>query len=239
MTDDIDEIFAEYEKLVADVDTLFEKVKSTHPKEVKCAVGCCDCCYALFDLSLVEAMYVKRKLGERFPGHQELEELMGRANAADRQTYKFKRELAKKRQEGVPEDELLRMAGEKRIRCALLNADYRCDLYEHRPITCRLYGIPLAIAGQGQTCGQSGFKPGGRYPTVHLEKIQDRLFQLSQAIVEKTGSPEPELGEIVVPLSMALLTEYDREYFQTDEQKEKQPEPGSGQAEWVLGGRGE
>ncbi len=239
MTYDLEEIFAEYEKLVADVDTLFEKVKSSHPKEVKCAVGCCDCCYALFDLSLVEAMYVKKMLGERFPGSRDREALLERANATDRQTYRFKRELAKKRQEGVPEEDLLRMAGEKRIRCALLNDAFRCDLYEQRPITCRLYGIPLAIAGKGQTCGQSGFKPGGRYPTVHLEKIQDRLFQLSQAIVEKTGSPEPELGEVVVPLSMALLTEYDRAYFQTEELDAKQPESGSGQAEWVLGGEGE
>ena len=36
-----------------------------------------------------------------------------------------------------------------KCRCPLLGDDDRCLLYQARPITCRLYGVPTAIAGQG------------------------------------------------------------------------------------------
>ena len=57
---ELEEIFLEYEVLTAQVDKLFQDVQSKYPKEVACTKTCSDCCYALFDLSLVEAMAIKK-----------------------------------------------------------------------------------------------------------------------------------------------------------------------------------
>ncbi len=65
---------------------------------------------------------------------------------------------------------------ETRVRCPMLNDAQMCEIYEFRPLTCKLYGIPTAIGGKGYTCGLSGFEKGEKYPTASLDKIQNRLL---------------------------------------------------------------
>ena len=57
----LESFFKQYEDLVEQVDAAFEKVKKEYEQCVQCKVGCADCCHALFDLTLVEAMYIKSK----------------------------------------------------------------------------------------------------------------------------------------------------------------------------------
>jgi Fe-S-cluster containining protein len=101
----------------------------------------------------------------------------------------------------------------ERVRCPLLNENARCDLYDWRPITCRVYGIPTAIDGKGHTCGQTGFAEGKPYPTVNLDAINKRLADLSCKIVESINTRYSEMGDMFVPVSMALLTKFDQEYL--------------------------
>ena len=51
-------VFTAYEALVAEADAVFARVGEMHPDCVTCKPGCSDCCHAMFDLSLVEAMYL-------------------------------------------------------------------------------------------------------------------------------------------------------------------------------------
>ena len=104
------------------------------------------------------------------------------------------------------------MASE-RIRCPLLNDENLCSLYEYRPITCRFYGIPTSIGGKGHTCGKSGFVEGKQYPTVNLDIIHKRLYELSDELVKKIKSRHIKMAEMLVPLSMSLLTVYNEEYL--------------------------
>ena len=53
---ELDVVFRDYETLTARTDELFERVRAQFPAEVACTAGCSDCCHAMFDLSLVEAM---------------------------------------------------------------------------------------------------------------------------------------------------------------------------------------
>ena len=122
------------------------------------------------------------------------------------------------------------MAQEK-MRCPLLNDEDLCDLYRFRPVTCRLYGIPLAIGGKGRTCGLSGFEKGAKYPTVNLEIIQNKLYVISRQFAQDIKSRFAGLGDLLVPLSMALLTDYDDEYLgigATDGQEESKPDSPEG-----------
>lgn len=209
----LDEIFEKYENYVKQLDEIFEAVKRQYPDCVKCEVECSDCCHALFDLTLVEALYINRHFLERLPEEKKLE-VTETANTVDRKLYQLKRKAYKSVEMGEKSEEqiLFEMAAE-RIRCPLLNEKNHCDLYEYRPITCRLYGIPTAINGHGHTCGLSAFKEGEAYPTVNLDPIHIKLHELSKEIVSTLNSTHVKMGEVLMPLSMALLTVFDEAYL--------------------------
>jgi hypothetical protein len=88
-----------------------------------------------------------------------------------------------------------------------------CELYEYRPLTCRFYGIPTAIGGQGHTCGLSGFEEGEKYPTVNLDNINARLQEISAELVNDLQSRYIKLADMLVPLSTVLVTDYDEVYL--------------------------
>ncbi|MGB9441174.1 MAG: YkgJ family cysteine cluster protein, partial [Desulfobacterales bacterium] len=157
MSVDLKPYFNKYEALVAQADGAFERVKNAYSDCVKCEEKCADCCFALFDLTLIEALYIHHKFNEQYQGSDKVE-LLEKSNRADRQIYKIKRKAYAELQAGKNEGEILAAMALERIRCPLLNEKELCALYEYRPITCRFYGIPTAIGGAGHTCGKSGFK---------------------------------------------------------------------------------
>ncbi len=207
-----EEFFARYEQLAKGCSDIFESMKKKYSKEVSCKLGCVDCCYALFDLTLIEAMYLNKKFYELVP-KSEQEKILEEADRIDRQIYKIKRWAFRERQKGVAEDKILEEIGKKRIKCPLLSENNKCILYEFRPITCRVYGLPLAISGDVKICSKSGFVPGQKYETVIIDKINSRLFQLSTELVQCIPTRYTALNEVLVPLSMALLTDYNEEYL--------------------------
>lgn len=228
---DFHEFFSAYEKMRGEADKLFQRVQEQCPEEVFCDNGCTDCCYALFDLSLVEAMYINYAFKQKIEGEKR-NEILERADQADRQTHKIKYYIAKEQKKGRDTSEILKQAGSYRVRCPLLNDEGHCDLYEDRPITCRIYGVPMAIGDETHTCSRSGFVEGGQYPTVYMDKIQNRLADVSRRLVQSIPTKHEKLEEVVVPLSMALLTEYDDEYLGI----KQAPASGGGRPnEWVLG----
>ena len=79
----LDAVFLAYEKLVAQTDTLFGRVRDQFPAEVGCKAGCSDCCHAMFDLSLVEAMYINRKFNECFDFGAQRSAILEAAGEAD------------------------------------------------------------------------------------------------------------------------------------------------------------
>jgi len=209
---DFTPFFKQYEEVLEMADKVFERVKSENPECVKCKTKCSDCCNALFDLYLIEALYINDKFNKKFKG-SERERIIERSNIADRTIHRLKRKAYKDLESGKDENELLTKMAEERVRCPLLNDDDMCDLYEYRPMTCRLYGIPLSIGGVGHTCGLSAFAKGQQYPTVKLEKIHNKLYEISVELVREIKSKHIKLADVIVPLSMALLTIYDDEYL--------------------------
>ena len=204
--------FEKYEQVVNAADTAFERIKKEYPEQVRCEITCSDCCYAMFDLSLVEAVYLNHKFHQHFEGKQK-QALLEEANHADRKAYQIKRQAHNYLHAGKNEVEIFSKIGAERIRCPLLSDDQNCKLYPYRPITCRLYGVPISIAGMSHTCGKTGFEEGKSYPTVYLEKIQQQLEQISRELVQSLETRYTGMAEMLVPLSMALLTVYDEEYL--------------------------
>jgi Fe-S-cluster containining protein len=212
MLSSLQPIFTRYELLCAEADNLFERVRRLHPDCVTCALGCSDCCHAVFDLPLVEALYLNRQVHQTFGFGPRHSAIIGAAGDADRLAARIKRDLYRSSKEGNTR-QVLADAARTRIRCPLLDGEDRCLLYAYRPVTCRLYGVPAAIAGEAHVCGKSAFSKGRPYPTVALEKIQDRLAAMSHEIAQVLGTRFKELHLVYVPVSMALLTCYDANYL--------------------------
>lgn len=210
---DLSPFFSRYEQYAREADALFEAVRARYPELVVCRERCSSCCHALFDLSLVEALYLNARFLERFHDRPDRAAVLDRADTTDRQTVRLKRKIFKASQAGKDSNELLADVAAQRMRCPLLGDDDLCLLYDVRPITCRLYGVPTAIGGKAHTCGLTGFKQGESYPTVALDKMQHRLSALSAELARAINSSYKELELVYVPVSSALITRYDADYL--------------------------
>jgi Fe-S-cluster containining protein len=216
--------FSKYEQLVMVADKAFERVQEQYPEHVRCKTTCSDCCHALFDLTLIEALYINHHFNDRFKGRRK-ELILERANVSDRKVYKLKREAYKAIQDGKQESEILFDLAKERVRCPLLSDDKMCEMYEQRPITCRLYGIPTTTQGASHTCGLSGFKEGEAYPSANFDAVMQRMHQVSKEVTEVLKSKYAQLPSVLVPLSMALLNVYDAEYLGVEIKGQKPEEP--------------
>ena len=222
---DVTPYFAKYEAVVSMTEEVFARVQKEFPECVKCKIKCDDCCYALFDITLIEAIYINHQFNKNFKG-QEQEKLIEKSNRADRKIHMIKKQAYQDKRAGKNESEILTNLAAERARCPLLNDEQMCDLYEYRPITCRLYGIPTSIDGVGHTCGKSGFVEGKQYPTVNLDIIQKKLYEISAEFVSRIQTKYVKMAEMLVPLSMAILTDYDEDYLGMADMKKAAEEQG-------------
>ncbi|WP_244148714.1 YkgJ family cysteine cluster protein [Desulfonatronum thiosulfatophilum] len=166
----------------------------------------------MFDLPLIEALYLNHHFHGVLPKETK-NQILTKADQADRASYKLKFQAYKSQRDGVETDVILEDMARKRVRCPLLNSQDRCDLYAFRPITCRLYGIPQEINSKARTCTLTKFEAGVPYPSVHIEKIHQMLAALSMELVASLNTKYSQMADILVPPSMALLTVYDDEYL--------------------------
>jgi len=162
-------MFKELHELYQLVEETVALLRSRFPQEIACKPGCADCCSAVFDVSLIEAVNIAHHFKELAPATQQ--KIGGRAEKAmDEWQALF----------AGPTD-----PAQARIRCPLLGADNLCQLYQARPVNCRTYGVPTVINGAAHVCGLSRFAKGSSYPTIQLEPLQQRLFEISVAAADE------------------------------------------------------
>ena len=178
------EHFVKYEAVVHMADAVFDRVKKDFPKEVFCREKCSDCCYAIFDLTLIEALYLKDKFLKKFTG-KEKNDLM----------------------------EIVGKMSQERVRCPLLGENDLCVMYESRPLTCRVYGIPTSTAGVSHICGRTNFIQGQPYPTLNMDKMYTQLQLLSAQLVKDIKSKNIKMHEMLIPVSMTMVTDFNEEYL--------------------------
>lgn len=209
---DLDKHFVKYEAVVNMVDQVFDRVKKEFPKEVFCREKCSDCCYAIFDLTLIEALYLNHKFNEKFSG-KEKADLIAIADKTDRALAKMKRDAYKKVKDGADQLEIVGRMSQERVRCPLLGENDLCLMYEHRPLTCRVYGIPTSTAGASHICGRTNFVQGKAYPTLNMDKIYTQLQLLSAELIKDIKSSNIRMHELLIPVSMAMITLFNDEFL--------------------------
>lgn len=212
MSIDFEKHFVKYEAVVSMIDKIFQRVKKEYPKEVFCREKCSDCCYALFDLTIIEAIYLNHKFNEKFSG-EEKKKIIENASKTDRAIVKLKRDAYREFEKNKNEVDILAKMGRERVRCPLLGSDNLCMMYESRPITCRIYGIPTSSSGMSHICGRTNFEEGKKYPTLNMDKIYTELQLLSAELTESIKSKNIKMCEMLIPVSMALITDFNEEYL--------------------------
>ncbi len=209
----VDKYFKRYEGLVKLVDEAFERVKTQYGDCVKCTSGCSDCCFAIFDLTFIEALYINHHFNKKYIGGSQRHEMFERANRADRKLYKLKKKAHEESVEGRDEISIIGDMSLERVRCPLLNSDNNCDLYEYRPIACRVYGIPTSAMGVSHTCGKSEFEQGTPYPALNMDAVYKKLYDISADFINEIPTNYTKMADMLVPVSTAVLTDFNDEFL--------------------------
>lgn len=134
-------ILSEYRALLETVDAWFNRCSEHSGRHIQCRPGCSQCCRGLFDITLLDA-YLLRQGFALLPADIQANALLkARARLADLQQlwpgfgppYTLNH---------LPDEAWTETPEEDMTPCPLLGEDGRCLIYLHRPMTCRLHGLP-------------------------------------------------------------------------------------------------
>lgn len=190
-----------YELLVDRAEAAFREMQKEHGSCIKCEPQCSDCCHAVFGLFLIEAGYLKEHF-DRLADEEKRAALL-RCEEAEKSLERLQNML--RAHEGDPQMQAYVISRE-RIPCPLLNENQDCILYPHRPITCRVYGIPTKVQGKARVCWKAEFKEGERYPVFDLDGVYRDLFFLSTELLKSVGKDDPEKASLLISVSKAITT---------------------------------
>lgn len=139
----MNDILDQYGTLLQEVDEWFESCLAQHSGAIACHHGCSECCRGLFDITLLDALYLKRGF-DLLPTAVQLEvqvKAAGRLNELSTNWPDFTRPWTLNH---IPESDWdAMMPEEDETPCPLLSDRGDCLVYAYRPMTCRLNGIPM------------------------------------------------------------------------------------------------
>ncbi|MFC1840366.1 YkgJ family cysteine cluster protein [Thermodesulfobacteriota bacterium] len=198
--------FHNYELLVDKAETAFHNVVDKHGECVKCELHCSDCCNAVFGVFLVEALYIREHFDQI--KEDQKQHIIERAKKADQAIEDLQKKLNTFEED--PRMQAYTLSRE-RIRCPMLDEKDECVLYQRRPITCRVYGIPTRIHGKTRACGKADFKNGETYPILDLDSVYRDLYILSRDILEeaKVESKDEDKASLLISISKVVQTSVD------------------------------
>lgn len=200
-----------YGALLGEVDAWFQRCSEQHADLIACHNGCSACCRGLFDITLLDAYYLRRGY-DRLPEPLKAEiviaasqrlELLSGVNPAFVEPWLLN---------GIPEGDWdALMPEEDETPCLLLSETGGCLLYEYRPMTCRLNGIPLIdVSGEelfDEWCTMNFTEEDPRHLTdlrFGFTELFTRELHLFQELVRLlTGSARNEV-DLFIPAAIVL-----------------------------------
>ena len=192
---------SKYKLLVVKGDAAFQTMEKDYGPCIKCKAGCSDCCHAIFGLFLVEAAYIQKQFNR-------LDRKVRREVLSNAEKFEKELQRVEERLQAHEDDPRMKSyaLSKERVRCPLLNQNDECIIYPHRPITCRVYGIPTAIQGQARVCGKAAFESGESYPTFDLDACYKELYQLSKELLVQMGESDMEKASLLISVAKVLKT---------------------------------
>lgn len=139
----MNELFHQYQALLARVDAWFGRCATVAGGSIHCTAGCSGCCRGIFDITLLDAAYLNHGFRTTVEA-QVRERVLARCRRRLRKLRshwpEFSRPFVLNYRLETDWEEL--MPDDDETPCVLL-VDGRCLVYDYRPMTCRLHGLPF------------------------------------------------------------------------------------------------
>ena len=108
---------------------------AAEPRNLQCGAGCSLCCYGLFEIGSGDVPLIAEGLRKMHPMRRK--KVIRRALAiVEENDHPNLRECS-----GIEKEEFFERT--KATPCPNLDETGRCMMYEHRPLVCRTFGLPL------------------------------------------------------------------------------------------------
>lgn len=145
----LEPIVKKYGQLLKGVDHWFSRSSTAAGNAVLCGRGCSSCCRGLFDITLLDAFFLRQGIDRLAPRLREV--VQARIVTQVQALQLIWPGMAPPYIINVlPEETRERLMPEAdETPCPLLGDDGLCLVYHYRPMTCRLHGIPLVdVSGE-------------------------------------------------------------------------------------------
>jgi Fe-S-cluster containining protein len=135
-----------YTRILDRADDFFRSVAESQPQNLQCGRGCSLCCYGLFEIGSGDVPLIAEGLAKLHPSRRKMiirrsQEIVESSKHPDlRDCSASEKEAFFERTASTP--------------CPNLNERGECLMYEHRPLVCRTFGLPLRNADEyiGDIC---------------------------------------------------------------------------------------
>ncbi|HEV7424852.1 MAG TPA: YkgJ family cysteine cluster protein [Thermoanaerobaculia bacterium] len=124
-----------YTRILDRADDFFRSVSESQPHNLQCGRGCSLCCYGLFEIGSGDVPLIAEGLEKLHPSRRKMivrraQEIVSSSRHPDlRDCSSAEKEAFFERTASTP--------------CPNLNERGECLMYEHRPLVCRTFGLPL------------------------------------------------------------------------------------------------
>ncbi|WP_447979108.1 YkgJ family cysteine cluster protein [Candidatus Nitrospira bockiana] len=163
---------------------------------VPCRLGCTRCCVGPFMVTVLDRLEIQAGL-DAVPAatRREIQTRAREQIATIEELFPGRVDPPGDRWTDAEVDELVTRLAD--VPCPALAADGRCLIYAHRPITCRMTGLPIETGGVIQgACEVQTFVPLIK-PSAVLRDQEEALAReeadLIEALQRETGEPEEEV----------------------------------------------
>ncbi|HEX6159141.1 MAG TPA: YkgJ family cysteine cluster protein [Thermoanaerobaculia bacterium] len=124
-----------YRDILDRADAHFAGVMQTQPQNLQCGAGCSLCCYGLFEIGSGDVPVIAEGLEALHPARRK--KIIRKAlDIIEASKHPNLRECS-------PEEKEAFFDRTQSTPCPNLGEDGLCQMYEHRPLVCRTFGLPL------------------------------------------------------------------------------------------------
>ena len=124
-----------YKRILKEADAFFRQVVENQPQNLQCGRGCSLCCYGLFEIGSADIPIIAEGLSKMHPARRKM--VVARA----REIYETSGHPALRECSPIEKEKFFDRTAS--TPCPNLGDSGECLMYEHRPLVCRTFGLPL------------------------------------------------------------------------------------------------